>query len=398
MSKRSDKTKCGPGEILRKGFTRKGFHRNEFTRKDGIVVPSTYIPETKVPPTCVPDLGKPGRGKKTLPPPDDILHLSSYGYSIHKPETVRRAALRAAAKDYDILLVLRRLNLLRNYQPIPENKEIFSKDVEFMKDMYDPYRKTKRAPAYDVWKDPDDLERWRNPNNRNLRNKQKNKTNSKSKSKSKSNKQKGGSPPMFFDPMTSDINETSETSDIVVNNVELPETRVVEVNTIIDRHKVCDQEGKCGVRNLVYEMHEVDGKQVLYYTIGEKDADEILELDKLYLDSKRDLESVLQTIRNNRGLLIGIKVDDKLQGYCQYEPRDNMEVKIVWFCANKGYGTPLYTFMEKYFMLNDYTRVILVVSLEGTYSVRRINFWNSMGFTTYETLPNDKKLHMEKYI
>jgi hypothetical protein len=499
MSK--SKKKCGPGEILRKGFKRKGFERKEFTRKDGTVVPLSYIPQTTVPPTCVPDFGKVGRGRKTLPPPDDLIHLSTYGYSIHKPESVRRAALRAAAQDFDVLLVLRRLNLLRNYQAIPENKEIFTRDVEFMKNMYDPYRKTPRkAPAYEVWENENDLERWQNITNRpktkkNRNNRRKfkqyktqrggngantssssddvveNITLSKTKDnlvdlssynysihkpesvrrralhaaaqdfsvlpvlrhlttlrnyqsrpenkeiftadiefmnnmydtnrynypKSKQYKtQRGGNDILLQDPITSIDTNTSTTSDDIVENINLPETNI-EINTIIDRQKVCDAEGNCGVSNVIYEMHEIDGKQVIYYTLDEKDVDDILQLDKIYLDPNRTRNDVVQNIINNKGLLIGIKIDGKLEGYCQYDPYENMEVEILWFCANKGYRTALYTFMENYFGLSNYTRIILNIDLEKSHSAELINFWYAMGFKTYEAL-SDKKMHMEKYI
>ena len=394
MSKKSNKTKCGPGEILRKGYKRKGYHRNEFTRKDGTVVPASYIPESTVPPTCVPDFGKVGRGKKTLPPLDDKLHLSAYGYSIHKPEPLRRAALRAASKDNDVLMVLRRLNLIRNYQPIPENKEIFTRDVEFMKDMYDSYRKTpRRAPEYKVWENENDLDRWRNMNNR-----AKNSSKSNRQTKKKRNQRGGIDEQIFIDPITPIGSDDSTISDDVVENISLPEQHIIEIDTVIDRKEVCDFKGKCSASNNIYEMHEVDGKQVLYYTLDEKDVNDILKLDLLYLDSDRTSDDVLQNIQSNQGLLIGIKVDNKLVGYCQYKPLENMDVKIVWFCANKGFGITLYVFIEKYFKMNDYVRIILIVSLEGSYATKRINFWFHMGFTTYETLPEKKKVYMEKFI
>jgi hypothetical protein len=376
QSKKSNLSKkCGPGEILRKGFK-----RNKFTRKDGTVVPTSYVP-----PTCVPDFGKVGRGRKTLPPPDNLIHLSAYGYSIHKPDSVRKEALRAAAKDYDVLPVLRRLNLLRNYQAIPENKEIFSRDVEFMKDMYDPYRKThRRAPPYKVWENENDLERWQNLVNRNYYRTKKRKN------------QRGGNDVMLQDP-TTPIDVDTSTTDDMVDNITLPES-TIEINTIIDRQKVCDAEGNCGVSNIIYEMHEVDGKKILYYTLEEKDIDDILQLDKIYMDSNRTRNDVQQNIINNSGLLIGTKIDDKFQGYFQYDPHENMDVEIVWFCANKGYGTTLYVFMEKYFKMNNYIRIILTISLEGSHSTRLINFWYSMGFKTYETIPEKNKVHMEKFI
>lgn len=404
------KSQCGPGEILRKGYRRKGFYRDEFTRKDGTVVAASYVPETIVPPTCVLDTGRPGRGKQILPKPDDLIHLTKYGWSIHASKTQRHNALRAASNDYGILPVLQRLNLLRNYQYIPQNKEIFTDDVEFMKDLYDPYRKTpRRTPKYNVRENEKEISRWENPNNwisyRNNRSKKtgqydKNKKNSKHNYKLKSKRygQRGGQDNSLTSDTLDDQNDTLDMNDTDTSDDDAVEIQQIEINTIVDKTKVCNSEGKCGVRNIIYEMHQVDEKQIIYYTLEEKDANDILELDKIFMNPIRDRDSVLNNLRNNYGLLIGIKVDGKLEGYCQYEPYDNLEVKITWFCANKGYRTPLYNFMEKYFRLNDYTRIMIDVILTEANSTSMINFWYGMEFVTYHNLPEKNILHMEKYI
>jgi hypothetical protein len=379
-SKKNKKIKCGSGEILRKGFKRKGFYRNEFVRKDGTIVPASYVPETFVPPTCVPDTGRPGRGKKILPKPNNIIHLSAYGWSVHNPESERHQALRAASNDYGVLKVLQRLNLLRNYQAIPENKEIFTADVEFMKDMYDPYRKVpRRAPMYNVRENKKEVERWKNPNN--WISYKKNRTNR------RSNRQYGGA-------------EDNEISDTIESSIDADdiETQTYGINTIVDRTKICNSEGKCGVRNVIYEMHEVDGKQIIYYTLGEADVSDILKLDKVCIGRTIDKDSVLHDIQNNTGLLIGIKVDGKLEGYCQYEPFENLEVSIVTFCVNKGYRTALYIFMENYFKMNDYTRIMVDVTLSHSGSKETMNFWYAMDFITYEILSQKNVIHMEKFI
>lgn len=347
MSKKSNNN-CEPGEIERKGYRRKGYQRNEYVRKNGTVVPASYVSAANVPSTCINDLGKPGKGPKTLPKPGDKVHLTQYGYSIHKPTNLRRAALRAATKDYNTLVVLRRLNLLRNYQAIPENKEIFTDDVEYMKKLYSNIRRTKPKSG---------------------------------------SKQHGGIPyeqNNIQDPMTSDIDSPNE--------------RMIEVNTFMNMETICTDKSKCSTKSIIKESHTVNGKQVMYYTLEEKDAEQVLELDQMFLDSDLDKNAVVQKIINKSGLLIGIKVNDKLEGYCQYEPVNNTSVKIIWFCANKGFGTPLYTFMEKFFKMNDNVKITLVVSLEGTYSTKRLNFWYAMGFRTYETLSTEKKVCMEKNI
>lgn len=313
---------------------------------------------------------------KKISQTNDNVKITPYGYSVHNPEYIRHEALRNAIKDYGIFPILKQLNILKKYQSIPKNKEIFKQDLNFIKNIYDS-NKDKREYISKI-------------------NSRKNPNINKSRSKEKGInyvvgsriKQRGGHESFSRDPSTSDN---------IMNDVNSFEEQI-KINTIIDKQKICDQEGKCDIRNIVYEMHEVNGKQILYYTLGERDVNDILELDKLYMDSDRDKNSVLQNILDNRGLLIGIKVDDRFQGYCQYEPHNNMEVKIIWFCANKGFGTPLYIFIEKYFTFNNYIKIILVVSLEGIYATRRINFWYLMGFTTYDTLPEKNKIHMEKTI
>lgn len=130
-TKNTNDTDCSPGKIMRKGYK-----RSAYKRTDG-----TVVKETKVDPVCIKDQGKPGKGPKTLPKPDDKLHLSKYGYYYKKSADARHKALRSAVKENDALKVLRRLNLLRNYQSVPEVKSVFSDDVEYMKKLYSKIKK-----------------------------------------------------------------------------------------------------------------------------------------------------------------------------------------------------------------------------------------------------------------
>ncbi len=68
------------------------------------------------------------------------------------------------------------------------------------------------------------------------------------------------------------------------------------------------------------------------------------------------------------------------------------------FCANKGYSTPLYTFLEKYFQNNGYTRIMTFVDLNSKNTIRKLNFWYAMGFSTYQTEIPEFKIHLHKYI
>ncbi|BCS83394.1 putative N-acetyl transferase [Cotonvirus japonicus] len=336
---------CGPGEILRKGYTRRSY-----TRSDG-----TYVHGTDVPPTCVPDQGEPGYGPKTLPTPRKDMSLTRYGYSVHESNQRRHQALEAASNVYGPLPVLRRINLIRNYQAVPENKERMSDDVDFMSNLYARYKEThpeagRRDSTY----------------------RSKNNSRSRKRSKSKSRNQRGGSE-------------------------SISEPHVSETNIKFTQQEFCENDN-CYNINIVDETHNVDGRSVRYFTLGKNDVEDILRLDIEYFDSDRTKDDVLKNISKNQGKLIGIKVDDELQGYCQFQEESKSQVKITWFCANKGYGTALYIFMEKYFQLNNYHKIFLIVSLEGEYSIRRINFWYHQGFKTYETNPDGKKIYMEKSI
>ena len=280
--------------------------------------------------------------KSKLTKLNNKLHLTKYGYNIHSSNALRYNALHNAIADNNPLLVWKQLNLIRDNHIIPEYKQLFSEDAKYIKKYIN---------------------------------------------------QKGGAG-ILEDEMA----ESSET-DEVINGIEIQSPTVIQLNTIIDREKVCDGEGKCGVRNVVYEVHYVNGKEVEFRTLDMDDADSILELDIKYYDSDEKIENVVKKIMENAGLMIGIIVDGLLEGYCLYSPfEENLTVEIVWFCANKGNGTPLYHFMEKYFQMADYQKVIIVVSLEDKFAVRRINFWYKMGFTTYQSIPEKYKIHLEKIL
>ncbi|AVL95004.1 hypothetical protein ma618 [Moumouvirus australiensis] len=370
--------KCRSGEILRKGYHRKGFERREFVRSDGTIVPASYIPETYVPPTCVKDMGKPGKGPKILPTPRGDIHFRDYGYDVHKPDRERQQALIDASNDYNPLTVLRRMNLIRNYQPVPENKERMSRDVEFLSNYYAKIKEMDSNNGNNNRRSSNNRSR-RSGNNRSRRSSSK--SNSRSRNKKNRSNQRGGT--------------DNETSDENMDNI-LPVQHMDKENISYSQSKNCEN-GQCRVINKVREQHIVDGRKIIYYTVDENDANEILKLDKMYLDSDRTIDQVVRDINKYRGFLIGIKVDDILQGYCQYKEIDNNKVKIVWFCANKGFGTPLYIFMEKYFQLNNYNHVILTVSLEDKYSTRRLNFWYKMGFRS-NGISDKKQITMEKNI
>lgn len=130
---------CPKGQIKRSSYTRKGHTRKSYTRKDGTRVRGSYVDRAKVPSGCVEDTGAPGKtpkSKQVLPKPGKEISLSRHGYSVHKSESKRHAALKKAAEKTKPLKVLRRLNLLANYQANDDAKETMREDVEFMKKVY----------------------------------------------------------------------------------------------------------------------------------------------------------------------------------------------------------------------------------------------------------------------
>lgn len=330
MPRKNINDDCGPGKILRKGYYRKGYRR----KRHGKSTPDIYVSSSYVPPACIRDMGKPGKGLKTLPKLDDKIHLTKYGYGIHKSDKYRRTALKAASRDYGVLPVLRRLNLIRNYQAVPENKKIFTRDVEYLKNMYSRIKKKRQKNM------------------------------------------KGGN---------DDGDKSSDTSDITVDYIDLPKKEKSKT-TYFYQNKECEKD-TCIVARHIYERHEVDGKEIIFYTIEandiKEDTGEILKLAESCLTSQQEKENLINKIKKNLGLIVGIKINDKLQGYCQYEPLNDNDVMITYFCGNKGYRSPLYLFMSKFLKLSGYDKIILDIDKSDKLS-QELDFWHRMGFEKYE--------------
>lgn len=135
---------CSPGKAIRKGYKKKGYYRKAYVKRNGTLVPAAKVNAANVPAACITYRGH--HKKPILPKLDNKLHLSPYGYSIHHSTQERRDALRNAAADYDLLVVLRRLNLARNYQATAHAKEIMTSDVDYLKKLY-ANQKKKHGPS-----------------------------------------------------------------------------------------------------------------------------------------------------------------------------------------------------------------------------------------------------------
>lgn len=215
-----DKIECKPGEILRKGYNRKGYLREGYKKKDGTIVKTKRIKPTYVEASCIADVGAEGHGKKILPKPEKNL-LRPYGYSIHNSRRKREKSLTLSANKNGILKVLRHINLINNYQTKPEIKKRFREDIEFMKKMYDPYRKTKRRDA----------------------------------------KQSGGSDDA--DTESDSLSESESESD-KVNILTLPPNDYYLPDTTTDLNQ------KFGI--FVKESHTINGKKIVYTLFAEGDV------------------------------------------------------------------------------------------------------------------------------
>lgn len=135
-------SKCGEKEILRASYRRKGYRRKSGSR----------VPSTRVKASCVPATGKAiRRGSKTpkaervLPKPGEEVSLEAFGYSTHQPTSIRHNALEKASNKFGSLPILRRLNLLRNYQAHPAAKKVMSADVEFMSALHAKERSSRKS-------------------------------------------------------------------------------------------------------------------------------------------------------------------------------------------------------------------------------------------------------------
>jgi hypothetical protein len=332
---------------------------------------------TKVNKICIDDKGKKGKGPETLPPLRDDFHLRSFGYSYKKPAKMRQAALREAVKNVgDTLAVYRRLNLARNKQGDDNIRAIMSEDVEYMKDYYRRTKKQKGGHDETIIVLPEEEydDAYHRPINK------------------------------FQDESIFVLPEEqwdealhggadSVDDDEAVDIINLPED--IKYSETNEERIICNSED-CEIK----ESHTVDDKTITYYTLTEKDVEQILDLDQIFMDSDRTEDDVLKNMKKNKGLLIGIKDEDKneLQGYCQYVPLDNKEVEIKWFCANKTFGEALYIFMEKYFQSKKYTRITVDFSLDGRYAIPRINFWNRIYFRTYKINTANNVIYMDKLI
>lgn len=79
---------------------------------------------------------KHGSNLKRLPKPGNTIHLSDEGYNTSKSKLARHKALSRSSRKYGSLVVMRRLNLIKNLSRENKSKYVMKDDVEYLKKMY----------------------------------------------------------------------------------------------------------------------------------------------------------------------------------------------------------------------------------------------------------------------
>lgn len=324
---------------------------------------------------------------------DFILRQSNYKYS--DPKQARRAVLRSVSDEHNIPVVIRQLNLIKNTKSNSKARFRLESDVKFLKGLYkqnvsDLHTQTAGVDNADIpvfavggSEHPDFIfdmnykKKFSTMDENILRmRKTCNCENNYRKYDRDYAKMIGGA-------------GLDSSDDSVIELVDLPENKLQYAHTGLSH-------------DAMYEKRTIANKEIIFRTIQNTDIDidQILDLDLKYLDSDRTRLDVQNNIIENKtsGNIVSIESDGIIQGYCQLEPIDKSKIKIKWFCANKSYGTPLYMFMEKYLSIRGYEKIILSVSLEGSYNVRRLNFWNKMGFIAYEINAKINTVFMERVL
>jgi len=147
-SRKKSRKSCPKGKIRRQSYVKKSHNRRSYVKKDGTRVKGSYVDKTKVKSGCTKDRGMPGKTpkiKRILPKPGEEVSFRKFGYKVNNSDIVRERALSRVVKLFGPLKSLRRLNLLRNYQPRDKEgrrvSRIMSRDVEYLKKKYKNYKR-----------------------------------------------------------------------------------------------------------------------------------------------------------------------------------------------------------------------------------------------------------------
>ena len=121
--------------------------------------------------------------------------------------------------------------------------------------------------------------------------------------------------------------------------------------------------GSSEMAQKIYEVHTLDGDEIIF-----KNVDDENELNEY--DSEFKIVNAEKTII--------IKSNEVIKGYCYLEIDDKFNAEILAFKTEKGFGTPLFIFIQKFMELNNCDKVVYKIKL-GDDSVKTLNFWYKMG-------------------
>lgn len=296
--------------------------------------------------------------------------MDYYKYSDSKVD--RRETLEDLMSNHSIPVLIRELNMMKNVNSNAKARDRLTSDVNFLKKMYE--KKSQNGGINDA----------------NVRIFEIGGT----KSKIHSIRDKvlqmqrtcGCDGSRDFKSMMGGADDNDSSDDTIIESIDLPQ-KICKTSTSAYVYE--NDNGK--IKNRVYEEHTVGDKKVIFFTITKNNIKQILELDRKYLNVDETEDDVRSKIEKNEmeGNLIGIEADGILQGYCQTKRIGGSGVMIVWFCANKSFKTPLYTFLEKYLKVSGYE--LVYVSNKKTWNDEMIKFWDKMGF-----VKNDDDTWMKK--
>lgn len=83
---------------------------------------------------------------KSLPKVTNEISLRKSGYTIRENDQKRHNSLKKASREHGTLTVLKKLNLVRNYNKNKKAEAILSRDVNYVSDMYRQVKRTGSVP------------------------------------------------------------------------------------------------------------------------------------------------------------------------------------------------------------------------------------------------------------
>lgn len=420
MSKNKDK--CAIGQIERKAYTRKSY-----VRKDG-----TIVSKSKVEATCIDDKGRAGKGPETLPKRKSNIHLTKYGYSVHTAPVTRHRALDTASKSVGTLLVLRKMNYYRNLQGNVAIKQIFSDDVEYMRNKY-AHEKEKRAklPREQAQAELRALEQKKEraearadaialaekaalakARTTQLRTEGSARAR-RARAEKKNKKQRGGdfvyyaldtnnsrNSKNFLDSddynlLVGQHNYASTDADTDTDtDTDADTVKIVDIarTGFSDSLKSCNSDGECIFKDDVREFHKVNGNTYVFHTPNKNEMEELREFVSASVgNNDRSI------VNNKNGSIIMLHVNGKIEGYCKYRPVDNNEMQIEFFYANKGFATTLCRFFERYIKFNDYQMISVKLYAGEKNNDRLLDMFKSEGYSVISN-NNEDTINLEKRI